>query len=205
MIMNSVHKCIENPSRRKERKCTTCCCQIVSSSVLLNWNEKSNQNSTLSVGNLQRAWVTYRCRNEQIKAPPLRVIFGHELKRSLSARFASNKTLMEAIVMKAVEQGLWVKSIDPAVVKNILDTEDLSEILPTTTPIGRSRRLDIILLGINISRATFNTCDWWKMAVMMKMTPQSLILDAIQFHAVCTGDLFFTVTRDINLSRKRLL
>ena len=46
--------------------------------------------------------------------------------------------------MKAVEQGLWVESIDPVVEKNILSMIDPSEILPTTTPTGLSRRLDQI-------------------------------------------------------------
>jgi len=98
----------------------------------------------LPTGNLQKAWVAYCCWDDQNNIPPLRAVFGRELKRCLSARFASYRTLMEAIANKAVEQGLWIESTDPVVVKDILDKVDLSEIIPTKTPTGRTRRLNEI-------------------------------------------------------------
>ena len=99
---------------------------------------------TLPTGNLLHAWMAYCCWDDRRNIPPLRAVFGHELRRDFSARFASYRTLMEAIVNKAVEQHVWVDSTDPVVVKNILNRVDLSEILPTTTPSGRVRRLDQI-------------------------------------------------------------
>jgi len=96
----------------------------------------------LPTGNLQKAWVAYCCWDDQKNIPPLRAVFGHELERRHSARFASFRTLMEAIVMKAIEQNVWVDPTDPVVAKNVLERVDLSEVIPTKTATGRPRRLD---------------------------------------------------------------
>jgi len=96
----------------------------------------------LPCGTLQTAWVAYCCWDDQNNIPPLRAIYGHELSRKLSARFASYRTLMEAIIQKAEEQGIWVKPTNCIVAKQILNSVDLSEIIPTKTPKGRPRRLD---------------------------------------------------------------
>jgi len=97
---------------------------------------------TLPSGNLQTAWSWYCCWDDQRKIPPLRAVFGHELSRSLSARFASYRTLMEAILKEAQKQGVWEETTDPAKAKDILKHVDLSGILPVRSPGGRIRRLD---------------------------------------------------------------
>ena len=94
------------------------------------------------MGNLQTAWVSYCCWNDQENLPPLRAIFDRELSRSLSARFASYRTFMEAIVQKAVEQNVWQEPTDSSVAKEILRNVDLSGIIPTKTPKGHPRRLE---------------------------------------------------------------
>jgi len=95
----------------------------------------------MPVGNLEKAWVHYCCWDDQNNIPPLRAVYGHELKRSLSPSFASYRALMDAIAKKAEEQGIWVETTDPVVAKDILNRVDLSDIIPMVTPTGRKRRL----------------------------------------------------------------
>jgi len=96
----------------------------------------------LPTSNLQTAWLNYLCWDDQRRVTPLRWIFGHELNRNLSPRFASYRTLMEAIITRAKEQGVWVETTDPIVAKRILNDVDLSDFIPTETPKGRKRRID---------------------------------------------------------------
>ena len=129
MITNSVQNALGIPQDGRRESAQPAVAGDSHPQFYLTETEKATRippNFTLSTGNFQRAWVAYCCWDDQRKIPPLRVIFGHELKRSLSARFASNKTLMEAIVKKAVEQGWWEEPVDPVVMKNILNRVDLS-------------------------------------------------------------------------------
>jgi len=97
---------------------------------------------TLPSGNLQTAWVCYLCWDKERGIPPLRAVFGGEMKRSLSGKFSMYKKLMEAIIAKAKEQNVWVEPKDPASAIDILNRVDTSEIIPRTTPSKRQRRID---------------------------------------------------------------
>ena len=93
-------------------------------------------------GPLKSAWICYCCWDERRQIPPLRAVFGSEMKRSLSSRFAQYRKLMEAIVNKAKEQNVWEEPNDAEMAIRILQRVSLNEIVPITTHKHRTRRLE---------------------------------------------------------------
>jgi len=95
-------------------------------------------------GNLKTAWEHYCCSDEARGIPALRSVNGFEMDRKLSTLFTRYRKLMDAIYRKAVEQNVWEEP--PAsreVANNILNSIDLSEILPFHVCAHRgSKRLD---------------------------------------------------------------
>ncbi len=106
----------------------------------------------LPSGPLSLAWTRYFCWDTKNLLPPLRAVYGHELKRALASRFARYKRLMEMIVRQAQIQGVW-KEPDPMNKKSALEAlaaVDLSQIFPALSNQGRERRL------IQLSWITFS-------------------------------------------------
>ena len=94
-------------------------------------------------GSLQSAWVRYFCWDSKKQTPPLRAVFGREMARRLSSRFARYKKLMEAIMDQAKLQSVWPAGPeDENSAMQILRQVDLSAIIPSSTRTRRVRRLD---------------------------------------------------------------
>jgi len=93
-------------------------------------------------GTLKNAWIHYCCWDEAKRIPPLRLVHGSDMKKSLRSRFARYKKIMEAIIAKAKEQNVWVEPEDIHTAADILNKVDLSQIIPATTAKHRPRRLE---------------------------------------------------------------
>ena len=94
-------------------------------------------------GSLQSAWIRYFCWDTRKRTPPLRAVFGKEMARRLSSRFARYKKLMEAIIRQAKIQNVWTADPkDETSAAQILRQVDLSRIVPSKTHTSRVRRLD---------------------------------------------------------------
>jgi len=101
------------------------------------------ENFKLPRGNLQTAWVCFCCWDKRNKIPPLRAVFGCEMKRKLASRFTRYIRLMKAIMNEAIRNGVWIEPHNEPEALHVLSSIELSNIIPYTTRQHRTRkRLD---------------------------------------------------------------